>query len=95
MKTPKFLNLRFIRHLKVELIRFPVMYGLLLLDNIARYLNIWNLRVQKKQKKTKVVKVVNLCSRVCSIHSHKYMFDIFTVGNLLNICMEHDLYLIS
>ena len=36
-------------------------------------------------------KVVHLCSRLCCIHSQKYMFYIFTVGHLLNIFMEHDL----
>ncbi len=29
------------------------------------------------------------------ITNQKLSFDIFTVGNLLNIFMEHDLYLIS
>jgi len=27
------------------------------------------------------------------IHSQKYILDIFTVGNLQNIFMEHDIYL--
>ncbi len=41
-------------HLKAEKISFPLMYGKLLgLDNIwprYKYLNIWNLGVQKKSK---------------------------------------------
>ncbi len=30
-----------------------------------------------------------------AMHNQKISFDIFTVGNLQNIFMEHDLYLIS
>jgi len=40
-------------------------------------------------------KVVHLCWLLCCIHLQKYMIYIFTVGNLQNIFMEHDLYLIS
>ncbi len=29
------------------------------------------------------------------INNQKFSFDIFTVGNLLNIFMEHDFYLMS
>jgi len=56
-----------------------------------------NLRVQKKKKNIEKIafKVVQIKSLAMHIHSQKYIFDIFTVGNLQNIFMEHDLYLIS
>ncbi len=69
------------------------MYGL---DNIWQrynYLKIWNLRVQKNLNIEKVAfKVVQM---ILHITNQKLCFDIFTVGNLQNIFMEHDLYLIS
>ncbi len=40
-------------------------------------------------------KVVQMKSLAMHITNQKLSFDIFTVGNLLNIFMEHDLYLIS
>jgi len=40
-------------------------------------------------------KVVQMKPIAMHINSQKYIFDIFTVGNLQNIFMEHDLYLIS
>ncbi len=50
------------------------------------YFEIWNLRVPKnKQIKLLAMHITN----------QKLSFDIFTVGNLQNILMEHDLYLIS
>ncbi len=57
------------------------MYGLLGYDYIwlrYNYLKIWNLRVQKK-------------FLAMHITNQKLSFDIFTVGNLQNIFMEHDL----
>ncbi len=61
------------------------------------YLKIWNLRVQKKiyilrKSPFKVVQI-----KFLAMHKtyQKVSFDIFTVGNLLNVLMEHDLYLIS
>ncbi len=61
------------------------MYGLLWQDNIwprHNYLKICILRVQKNQNIEKIVfKVVQMKS--------------FLEGNLQNIFMEHDLYLIS
>ncbi len=75
------------------------MYGLLWYDNIwlrYNYLKIWNLRVQKNQNIEKITfKVVQMKFLAMHITNQKLSFDIFTVGNLQNIFMEHDLYLIS
>ncbi len=75
------------------------MYGLLGSDNIwLRYncLKIWNLRVQKHLNIEKITfKMVQTKSLAMYITNQKIGFDIFTVGNLQNILMEHDLYLIS
>ncbi len=58
------------------------------------YLKLWNLRVQKKSKYEKIAfKVVQI--KFLAMHITKSSFYIFTVGNLQNIFMEHDLYLIS
>ncbi len=63
---------------------------------IGQYLKIWNLRVQKNLNISKIVfKVVQMKSLAMHITNEKISFDIFTVGNLQNIFMEHDLYLIS
>ncbi len=51
---------------------------------------IWNLRVQKN-----LFKVVQMKFLAMHITNEKLSFDIFTVGNLQNIFMEHDLYLMS
>ncbi len=40
-------------------------------------------------------KVVQMKFLAMHITNQKWSFDIFTVGNLQNIFMEHDLYLIS
>ncbi len=40
-------------------------------------------------------KVVQMKFSAMHINNQKLSFDIFTVGNLQNIFMEHDLYLIS
>ncbi len=37
----------------------------------------------------------SLAMHISEITKQKFSFDIFMVGNLLNIFMEHDLYLIS
>ncbi len=75
------------------------MYGLLWSDNIwlrYNYLKIWNLRVQKNLNIEKITfKVVQMKLLAMHITNQKLSFDIFTVGNLQNIFMEHDLYLIS
>jgi len=65
----------------------------------SNYLKIWNLRVQKNKKQNKILniekitfKVVQMKSLAMHIHSQKQFFDIFTVGNLQNIFMEHDFW---
>ncbi len=69
------------------------------MDNIwprYNYLKIWNLRVQKNLNIEKIAfKVVQMKFLVMHITNQKLSFDIFTVGNLQNIFMEHDLYLMS
>ncbi len=78
---------------------FPLMYGLLGSDNIWRrynYLNILNLRVQENLNIEKIAfKVVWMKFLAMHITNQKGSFDIFTVRNLQNIFMDHDLYLIS
>ncbi len=75
------------------------MYGLLWYDNIwlrYSYLKIWNLRVQKNLNIEKITfKVVQMKFLAMHIANQKWNFDIFMVGNLQNIFMEHDLYLMS
>ncbi len=71
------------------------MYGLLwyVMMNIwlrYNYLKIWNLRVQKI-----VFNVVQMKFLANHITNQKLSFDIFTVENVLNIFMEHDIYLMS
>ncbi len=74
------------------------MYGLLGWDSILskyNYLKIWNLRVQKNHNIKKIAfKVVQMKFLVMHITNQKLSFDIFTVGNLQNIFMEHDFYMI-
>ncbi len=75
------------------------MYGLLGYDNIwlrCNYLKIWNLREQKNLNIEKIAfKVVQMKFLAMHITNQKLSFDIFTEGNLQNIFMEHDLYLMS
>ncbi len=54
-----------------------------------------NLESEGEKKKSCPVKVVQMKSLAMHITNHKLSFDIFTVGNLQNMFMEHDLYLIS
>ncbi len=66
------------------------------LAEIYSYLKIWNLRVQINQNIEKIsFKVVQMKFLVMHITNQKLSFDIFTVGNLQNTVIEHDLYLIS
>ncbi len=70
------------------------MYALLGYDNIwlrSNYLNIWNLRVQ-----TNII-IEKITFKFVQMHITKqtFSFDIFTVGNVQNIFMEHDLSLTS
>ncbi len=51
-----------------------------------------NLRVKKNLNIEKIIfKVVQIKFLAMHITSQKFSFDIFTVGNLQNIFMEHDL----
>ncbi len=55
-----------------------------------------NLESEKYQNIEKIAfKAVQMKSLAMHITNQKLSFDIFTVGNVLNIFMEHDLYLIS
>ncbi len=77
------------------------MYGLLGSDNIwsrYNYLKIWNLRDSRiywENIEKIAFKVVQMKFLAMHITSQKWSLDIFTVGNLQNIFMEHDLYLMS
>ncbi len=68
------------------------MYGL---DNIwlrYNYMKIWNLRMQKNRNIEKIIfKVVQMKFLAMHITNQKLSFNIFTVGNVQNILMEHDL----
>ncbi len=74
------------------------MYGLIVSDNIwiiYNYFKIWNLLVQKNKNTEKIAfKVVQINFLAMHITNLKLSFDIFTVINVQNIFMEHDLYLI-
>ncbi len=61
------------------------------------YLKIWNLRVQNKYQYIEKIafKVVQMKFLATHITDQKLSLYIFTVGNLQNIFMEHDLYLMS
>ncbi len=63
---------------------------------IGQYLKIWNLRVQKNLNIKKITfKIVQRTFLAMHINNTKLSFYIFTVGNIENIFMEYDLYLIS
>ncbi len=55
---------------------------------------IWNLRVQKNLNIEKIIfKVVQIKFLAMLITNQKWRFYIFTVVNVLNMFMEHDIYL--
>ncbi len=57
-----------------------------------QYLKIWNLREQKNLNIEKIIfKVVKMKFLAMHITNQKLSVDIFTIGNLINIFMEHDL----
>ncbi len=59
---------------------------------IWNQMKIWNLREQKNLNIEKITfKVVQMKFLAMHITNQKLSFDIFTVGNLENIFMEHDL----
>ncbi len=68
-------------------------------DNIwprYNYLKIWNLKVQKSQNVEKITfNVVQIKFLLMHVTNQKLSCDIFTIVNLKNIFMEHDLYLMS
>ncbi len=69
------------------------MYGFLWLDNIWKS-GIWGCKINLNIEKI-IFKVVQIKFLAMHITNQKFSFDIFTIGNLQNIYMEHDLYLIS
>ncbi len=84
---------RFIHHLKAKL-SFPLMLwfvrtGQYLAEIKLGYLKIRNLRVQKKILIIEkfAFKVVQMKCLAIHITNQKLRFDVFTVGNLLNIFM--------
>ncbi len=59
---------------------------------IGQYLKIWYLRVQKNQNIEKIIfKVDQMKFLAMHINNQKLSYDIFTVVNIQNIFMEHDL----
>ncbi len=59
---------------------------------IGQYLKIWNLRMQKNLDIEEIIfKVVQMEFLAMHITNQKISFDLYTVGNLLNIFLEHDL----
>ncbi len=73
------------------------MYGLLGSDNIWPRYNYWKIwKVQKNLYIEKIAfKVVQIKFLAMHIAKQILRFDIFMVRNLLNVFIEHDLYLIS
>ncbi len=71
------------------------MYGLLGSGDIwlrYNYMKIWNLKVQKNLDVEKIIfKIVQMKFLAMHITNQKLRFDIFRVGNVQNIFMEHDL----
>ncbi len=61
------------------------------------YTTIWKSGICKTNQNIEKItfKVVQIKSLAMHITNQKLRFDIFTVGNLQNIFMEHELYLIS
>ncbi len=73
------------------------MYGLLgqYLDEIQLFENVDSEGAKKKNIEKIAFKVVQMEFLAMHITNQKLSFDIFMVGNLQNIFMEHDLFLIS
>ncbi len=82
-----------------ELISFPLICDLLGYDHIWPIHLSENLESEgaKKKNNTEKIafKVVQMNFLAMHITNQKIRFDIFTVGNLPNIFIEHDIYLIS
>ncbi len=63
---------------------------------IGQYEKIWNLRVQKNLNIEKIIfKVVQMKFLAMHITNQTLSFNIFMIGHLQNIVIEHNLYLIS
>ncbi len=73
------------------------MYGLLgqYLAEIQLFENLESEGAKNQNIEKIAFKVVQMKSLAIHITNQKLSFDIFTVGNLQNNFMEHDLYLIS
>ncbi len=73
------------------------MYGLLGSDNIWLRYNYLKMRVQKTNRNIEKIafKSVQMKSLAMHITNQKLGCAIFTVGNLQNIFMKHDICLIS
>ncbi len=75
------------------------MYGLLGLTIFGRDTTTWKSGIRgckTNQNSEKITfKVVQMKSLATHVTNQKLSFDIFTVGNLQNIFMEYDFYLIS
>ncbi len=72
------------------------MCGLLGLDNIQLFENLESEDLKKNLNTEKITfKVLQIKSLAMHDTNQKLSFNIFTVGNVQNIFMEHDLYLIS
>ncbi len=56
---------------------------------------IWGCKKKNLNIEKIAFKIVQMKFLAMRITNQKYIFDIFMVGNLQNIFMEHDLYLIS
>ncbi len=67
--------------------KLPLMYGLLVCSS-----GIWGCKKSKYWEKI-IFKVVQMKFLTMHIINQKLSFDTFTVENLQNIFMEHDLYL--
>ncbi len=76
------------------------MYGIVRIGQYLseiNYLKICNLRMHKKNLNTEKIafKVVHIKFLAMHITNKKIRFNIFTVRNIQNIFMEHDLFSIS
>ncbi len=70
------------------------MHGLLWSDNLELFVNLESEGATKHIEKI-IFKVVQMKFLAMHNTSQKLSINIFTVGNLQNIFMKHDLYLIS
>ncbi len=72
------------------------MIGQYLAEIQLQQMKISNLRAQKNLNIEKIIfKVVQIKFLAMHITNQQFRFDIFAVGHLQNIFMEHELYLIS